>query len=349
MELISNQQINKLLSGKHLKKVSEAYDANKSISVSVFCLTFNQEKYIRDALDSFLMQLVDFNVEIVVHDDASTDSTPIILDEYAAKYPHIIKIFKEKENLYSKIGDTIGIERLLIKKIKGDYVASCEGDDYWTDPYKLYLQKNMLDSFDNINYCTHKVFKMDLINNANNCFIPERHLDSCVLTECELANFVNLGYPFQTSSYFMRKVFYQRFLEEYPKFAQIIPTSDESIMYYYCNNGGCVYLDREMSCWRQFTENSWNVNLLHSTSKEQNERRRKLASGIMSFYDYSGKRFHSCIDRANRFMIVTYISENNLKQIFKEKSMRKTLKKQGIINYYKLRIKAFLQKNEKKN
>ncbi len=349
MELISNQQINKLLSGKNLKKVSEAYDANKSISVSVFCLTFNQEKYIRDALDSFLMQLVDFNVEIVVHDDASTDSTPLILDEYAAKYPNIIKVFKETENQYSKVGDTIEIERLHIKNASGLYIASCEGDDYWSDPYKLFLQKNMLDSFDRINFCTHKVFKMDLMNRENNCYIPERHLDSCVLDEYELADFVNLGYPFQTSSYFMRKSSYESFLNEYPKFAQIIPTSDESVMYYYCNNGGCVYLDREMSCWRQFTENSWNTNLLHSSSKEQNERRRRLASGIMNFYEYSGKRFHSCIERANRFMIITHISENNLKKLFKEKSMRKTLKKQGLINYYKLRIKACLQKNEKKN
>ncbi len=349
MEIFSEEKINELISNKNLKRVSEAYDYAKDISVSVFCLTFNQEKYIKDALNSFLMQLVDFNVEIIIHDDASTDSTPAILDEYASKYPAIIKVFKERENQYSKLGDTIGIERIHIKNASGEYIASCEGDDYWNDPYKLFIQKYMLDNFKKINFCTHKVYKIDLLNQNNNCYIPERHIDSCVLNEYELADFVNLGYPFQTSSYFMKKRTYEKFLNEYPKFAQIIPTSDESIMYYFCNNGGCVYLDREMSCWRQFTENSWNANLLRSSSKEQNERRRRLATGIMEFFEYSGKRFYSCIERSNRFMIITHISENNLKQLFKEKTMRKTLKKQGIIKYYKLYIKACLQRHEKKN
>ena len=344
MKKIDNNLFNKLISIANLKPVTDAFDVNKPIEVSVFCLTYNQEKYIRDALDSFLMQLVDFNVEIVIHDDASTDSTPKILNEYANKYPNIIKVFKESENLYSKVGDTIIIEREHIKRTYGKYIASCEGDDFWTDPYKLFLQKAMLDEFVEANFCTHKVEKIDLINSKNNCFIPEKPLISSQLDEFEMAERVNVGYPFQTSSYFMRKVVYEKFLDEYPEYAQILPTSDESIMYYFANNGGCVYIDRAMSCWRQFTENSWNTHLLNSSSKEQNDRRRRLAEGIMKFYEYSGKRFPSCRERANYFMIVTYLSENKISQIFKDKSMRKTLKKQGLIRYFKLRIKSLIMK-----
>lgn len=344
MEKINNNLFNKLISKAKVKTVVEAFDSNKPIEVSVFCLTYNQEKYIRDALDSFLMQLVDFNVEIVVHDDASTDSTPQILLEYANKYPQIIKIFEEKENLYSKVGDTLLIEREHIKRTSGKYISSCEGDDYWTDPYKLFLQKNILDKYCHVNFCTHKVSKVDLLNPKNNCFIPEKPLVSGYLNEAEMAKRVNIGYPFQTSCYFMRKPFYEKFLDDNPEFARMIPTSDESIMYYFCNNGGCVYIDRPMSCWRQFTENSWNTHLSKSTSEEQNERRRNLASGIMNFYEYSGKRFPSCIDRANRFLVITYCSEKKFYLIFKDKNLRKALKKQGLIKYYKLRLKTLLHK-----
>lgn len=343
---LSTKEIEHLIKGKCLKTVPEAYDMSKSISVSVFCLTYNQEKYIKDALDSFLMQRVDFNVEIIIHDDASTDSTQEILKQYAKKYPNVVKVFFEKENVYSKVGDTIEIERMHIKNASGKYVASCEGDDYWTDPFKLFIQKNLLDRYKKLNFCTHKVLKHDLLNSSNDCYIPERKTKSGVYNDYEFAKLVNIGYPFQTSSYFMRKSVYESFLDEYPLFAHILPTSDESVMYYFSNNGGVVYVDRTMSCWRQFTENSWNTNLLHSTSKEQNQRRRRLSRGIMEFYKYSGERFPSCIERSNRFMIVTHLSENNIDMIFANKSMRKTFRNENFSRYLKLRIRSFIKKRK---
>lgn len=117
-----------------------------SILVSINCNTYNHEKYIERALLSFLMQEVDFEFEILIYDDASTDSTRDIIEKYQRIYPNIIKpIFAEK-NQFSK-----GIKRLSYRynhtRAKGKYIAICEGDDYWTDKYKLkkqiqYMQEN---------------------------------------------------------------------------------------------------------------------------------------------------------------------------------------------------------------
>ena len=111
------------------------------ILVTIICTTFNQERYIRKALDGFLMQKTNFLYEVIVHDDASTDRTPSIIREYAEKYPHIIVPILQKENQFSK-GVWITND-LLLPMAKGKYIAMCEGDYFWTDPNKLQMQADM--------------------------------------------------------------------------------------------------------------------------------------------------------------------------------------------------------------
>jgi len=112
--------------------------------VSISCITYNHEKYIEDALQGFLSQETDFPFEILIHDDASTDRTVNILREYEVKYPKLIKPIYQKENQYSrgiKISATYQYPRAL-----GKYIAMCEGDDYWIDPYKLQKQVDFLEA-----------------------------------------------------------------------------------------------------------------------------------------------------------------------------------------------------------
>ena len=113
-------------------------------TVSVRCITYNQESYIAQALDSFLMQETTFPFEIIVHDDASTDNTADIIREYEAKFPRIIKPIYEKENQYSKKDGSLS--KIMDEACKGEFVAICEGDDYWIDPQKLTRQINFLES-----------------------------------------------------------------------------------------------------------------------------------------------------------------------------------------------------------
>ena len=116
---------------------------NEDISVSILCVAYNQESYIRQCLDSLLMQKTNFGFEILVHDDASTDGTQLIIKEYELRYPDIIKPIYQVENQYSK-----GISPTLqynLPRAKGKYVAMCEGDDYWIDPLKLQRQFDFLE------------------------------------------------------------------------------------------------------------------------------------------------------------------------------------------------------------
>ena len=112
--------------------------------VSVQCLVYNHEPYLRKCLDGLVMQKTHFPFEIIVHDDVSTDHSVDIIKEYESKYPDIVKPIYEKENQYSK-GDG-RIIQIMNVACKGKYIALCEGDDYWTDPLKLQKQVDFLES-----------------------------------------------------------------------------------------------------------------------------------------------------------------------------------------------------------
>ena len=125
-----------------------------SLMVTIRCLTYNHEPYIRQCLDGFVMQKTNFRFEAIVHDDASTDGTAIIIREYAEKYPDIIRPIYETENQYSKHDGSI--RRIMDAHTHGKYVALCEGDDYWIDPYKLQKQVDFLESHPDYVMCSHK-------------------------------------------------------------------------------------------------------------------------------------------------------------------------------------------------
>ena len=117
---------------------------SQPLMVSIKCITYNHEPYIRQCLEGFVMQKTNFRFEAVVHDDASTDGTADIIREYAEKYPDIIKPIYETENQYSKKDGSLG--RIMDAACTGKYIAMCEGDDYWTDPLKLQKQVDILES-----------------------------------------------------------------------------------------------------------------------------------------------------------------------------------------------------------
>lgn len=115
----------------------------EDILVSICCLTYNHKNYIRQCLDGFVMQKTSFAFEVLVHEDASSDSTGEILMEYELKYPNLFRCVYQKENQFLKQNTLVNI---LFRMAKGKYLALCEGDDYWTDPYKLQKQVDFLES-----------------------------------------------------------------------------------------------------------------------------------------------------------------------------------------------------------
>lgn len=110
--------------------------------VTVCLVAYNQRDYIVKCADSLLMQETSFPYLILAHDDASTDGTAQILSEYEKKYPEKFRLIAEKENTYSK--DTRVMARRMWPLIESPFTAVCEGDDYWTDPFKLEKQVTFL-------------------------------------------------------------------------------------------------------------------------------------------------------------------------------------------------------------
>lgn len=113
--------------------------------VSISCITYNHEDYIKQCLDGFLMQKTDFKIEILINDDCSTDNTATVIREYQEKHPDLIFPNYQKRNLYSKGVRGMNL-RFNFPRAKGKYIALCEGDDYWTDPYKLQKQIDFLEN-----------------------------------------------------------------------------------------------------------------------------------------------------------------------------------------------------------
>lgn len=139
--------------------MSAKIQAINEIIVSVSCLTYQHEKYLRQALDSMLMQKTTFAYEIIVHDDASKDNTAAIIREYAEKYPNIIRPILQKENQYSQ---QVSItHQFILPAARGKYIAYCEGDDYWTDPYKLQKQVDFLEEHPEYMATTHECWEVD--------------------------------------------------------------------------------------------------------------------------------------------------------------------------------------------
>lgn len=124
------------------------------ILVSICSITYNHASYIRQCLDGFLMQKCDFDYEVLIHDDASSDSTVEIIKEYQELYPNIIKPIFQVENQYSQGVRNIQ-SRYNFSRAKGKYIAMCEGDDYWTDPLKLQKQVAALTKNTNASLCCH--------------------------------------------------------------------------------------------------------------------------------------------------------------------------------------------------
>lgn len=118
---------------------------HSNIFVSIKCMVYNQERYVSRCLEGMLLQRTEFPFEIIIHDDCSTDGTTKIIKEFAQKNSDIIKPIFEGQNQYSVIGFR-GINKIMKPHYRGYYIAECEGDDYWTDPYKLQKQIDYMET-----------------------------------------------------------------------------------------------------------------------------------------------------------------------------------------------------------
>lgn len=137
--------------------MGHADNSTSSLMVSVSCTVYNHESYLKKCLEGFVMQITNFDFEVIVHDDASTDKSADIILQYASKYPNIIKPIIEKDNQYSK--GAAHLNEIIFSHLHGKYIALCEGDDYWTDPFKLQKQVDYLESHKAVNIAVHNAIR----------------------------------------------------------------------------------------------------------------------------------------------------------------------------------------------
>ncbi|WP_303732531.1 glycosyltransferase [Idiomarina piscisalsi] len=124
------------LSENHITKKWSSGDINKPL-VSIVCHTYNHVEFIKDSLNGFLSQITSFPFEIIINDDASDDGTSEVIKKYHSRFPNLIKPIFHKENQYSK---GFSPRRFSFPRVRGKYIALCEGDDYWTSSVKLEAQ-----------------------------------------------------------------------------------------------------------------------------------------------------------------------------------------------------------------
>jgi len=155
--------------------------------VAIICLVYNQENFLRNCLEGFVMQQTNFPFVAIVHDDASTDGSANIIREYEAKYPHIFKPIYQTENQYSKPGVSVmRIASAAAKENGVKYIAMCEGDDYWTDPKKLQRQVDFLETHSDYSLTTENATRLYLHTHKSEPFsrrlTGDIQIDELILT-----------------------------------------------------------------------------------------------------------------------------------------------------------------------
>ncbi len=226
-------------------------DKIKDPLVSICCITYNHEDYIRDAIESFLMQETDFSFEIVMHDDASTDTTADIIREYEKKYPDIIKPIYQTENQYSK-GKRVVL--FALKAASGKYIALCDGDDYWIDPLKLQKQITAMEKHPECYISFHPAIQR-FVDEIRDDEILGLHSSKNTIFSMEEVILGGGGFM-HTGSIVLNKLVLPRILSFFD-IAKEASIGDYYIQMLGAEHDGALYLNDVMSVYRSGVPGSW--------------------------------------------------------------------------------------------
>ena len=218
--------------------------------VSIRCLVYNHEPYLKQCLDGFVIQKTDFPFEAIVHDDASTDGSAAIIREYAEKYPDIIKPIFETENQWRNF--SVMIRRVMDAAIHPDskYIALCEGDDYWIDPLKLQKQVDFLESHPDYTMCCSRT---KLYSEKKHRFIGENYCynQSQDILVKDIIN--RTGLFVSTCSILYKK----SVKDNYPFYCKKCAVGDYPLQIMCAMKGKTYYFNEPMAVYRINNPNSW--------------------------------------------------------------------------------------------
>lgn len=259
---------------------------DSDIEVSVLCLAYNHNKYIKQALDSIIAQKTNFLFEIVIHDDASTDGTAEIIEKYAVRYPDLIHPLFEDENQYSKGRDVLA--DLSLPHTRGKYIAICECDDYWTDDSKLQRQYDIMEKHPELDMCACRAVEIAGQSGLEIQEIRPKKKDS-ILTVEEVI--LGGGRYLATASLFFRKSLYDLRME-----------FEKELYFDYSHQikgalrGGIYYLDTRMAVYRREAEGSWTMRIGKNT-ENRNAHIKKEIEMLHELDKETKGTFHAVIDK----------------------------------------------------
>ncbi len=250
------------------------------IKVSVLVMTYNHAKFISKALDSVLMQETEFNYEILISEDCSSDRTTEIILSYHQKFPEKIRLLLSEKNLHSN-----EVVRRGIHAAKGEYIALLDGDDYWTSSEKLQKQAAYLDSHVACTLCFHNAnaFSDNSEGQSWHWTLPNQK-EISTLEDLWLGNFI------ATCSTMFRK----NVVKQVPNWYNLFfPITDWPLYILIAEHGYIGYINEVMGAYRQHSGG------LYSPYSEKEKQAKTLA-----FY----KKIDHCLNYKYHEKITTAIS-----------------------------------------
>ncbi len=285
--------------------------------VSIVCSVYKHEAYLRECFDGFVMQKTSFPFEVLVNDDCSPDDSASIIHEYEEKYHGLFRCIFQSENQYSK-----GIKpwwEVLFPMAQGEYIAICEGDDYWIDPYKLQKQVDFMDNHPDFVACFHnaRVLKNSGISLFND--LNESHYPS---TE----DIIKRHWFIATPTFFFRNI-----LTDYPEWRGIIVNEDFLLELLLARKGRFYYMDDVMAVYRQD-----GMGMSANLNKNQVKMTEQLVDLLERIKIYYGNTYTDAFEEAihhyrmmrDEYAKEDYYSKHLFARAFRPKTYKRWLKKQ---------------------
>lgn len=275
------------------------YVLSETPLVSVCVNTYNHVEYIEQTLHSIFAQKTDFKIEVLVHDDASTDGTTDILKRCEMEQPAFLKVFYENENQWGKGTYKGGYLRgILAPAARGKYIAFCEGDDFWLDPNKLQKQALYLESHPDCVFTCHAANVIDGASANPICSMGMGDYEHD-LTSKEII--VNWNVP--TASWVYRKEIFDSKEEDWPG---LFPVGDFPTVLYASTAGNVHYFPDVMSAYRFQVPGSWTSGLNDESKRTNNARRWLRMYGEIDAF--TGQRWHETFIQAGRPLLRSVLS-----------------------------------------
>lgn len=284
---------------------------NDSVMVSIWCITYNHARFIRNTLDGFLSQKVNFRYKVVLYDDASTDGTSDIVKEYAQKYPDLFDVYISERNTFRDPNRKNFMLEYRRKHFTGKYVASCEGDDCWIDPYKLQKQIDYLETHPECSMCLHNALWIDYADDRIYSYTLYNCSDNGKILDPDEIICPQNAHP-PTASFVVRRdvfdcddLFFMSSVGDYP------------LMLAAFTRGYIFYDSRIMSVYRWMTSGSFNA-----IQKRDNSLNTYFGLGLIGFLEDYGKitdgKYADIIQRKIYSLMISFIENKDKNMTLKD-------------------------------